>query len=280
MIDPAQQWAIQIDVTNACTRQCSNCTRFVGHLSSHFFMPVEKFTQAAEALKDFPADSLPSPPDVAKITGGRKMIGVLGGEPLLHPEFGELARILGSTIPSRDNRGLWTGLRWQNTKYAGIIRETFGYINNNRHDSRCLHSPILVAVKDMVDDPEERRRMIDACWLQRMWSGTINPKGFWFCEVAGAMSMLFDGPEGLPVEPGCWRRPLADFRYQIDWACDRCGLPLNLEGRLDVEEVDDLSWTNLVALEEIDSPCVQNGRYVLHANLPGESCSEPWRYLR
>jgi hypothetical protein len=280
MIDPKRQWAIQIDVTNACTRACSNCTRFVGHLNSHFFMPLEEFARAAEALKDFPIDSPLSPPDVLAITGGRKMVGILGGEPLLHPEFSELARILERTVPSRDNRGLWTGLRWQSTKHAGEIDRVFCYVNNNRHDSRCLHSPILVATKDMVDDPEERRRLIDACWLQRMWSGTINPKGFWFCEVAGAMSMLFDGPDGLPVEPGCWRRPLEDFRYQIDWACDQCGLPLNLEGRPDVEELDDVSWSNLRLLEQIDSPRIQAGQYVLHAALPGKTCSEPWRYLQ
>jgi hypothetical protein len=277
MIDPANQWAIQIEVTNACQHACSNCTRFVGHHQKPFFVTLEDFRRAAIALADFPTNSRPSPPDVTKITGGAKMVGMLGGEPLLHPEFAELVAIFMEAIPRRENRGLWTGMRWERSKYAPLIEEAFGYINNNRHDSKCLHSPILVAIKDIVGDPQERQRMIDACWLQRMWSSSITPKGFFFCEVAGAFDLLFDGPGGLPVEPGCWRRPLSDFQDQIDRWCWRCGIPMEMKGRIDKENIDDISPTNLSCLK--DSPRISAGKYILRESI-GESADRPWQYLQ
>lgn len=268
MIDPQEQWALQIDVTNACTRACSNCTRFVGH-AEPFFMTVNCYRRAVEALADFPTDS----PTTDRVK--HKMVGMIGGEPLIHPEFRELVAVLRETIPNREHRGLWTGLRWQRTKYASLIQETFGYVNNNQHNTDCVHSPVLVSISDVIADPEERRRIIDNCWLQRMWSGTITPKGFFFCEVAGAMDLLFDGPGGLPVEPGCWRRPIADFGDQIERWCNRCGVPLNLQGRRDSEDVDDISQSNLDALR--GSVRVRAGRYVPFSG--GEETSEPWRYL-
>lgn len=270
MIDPQRQWAIQIDVTNACTRACSNCTRFVGHRES-FVMEPAVFQQAAEALADFPTSS----PPVAGID--HKVVGIIGGEPLIHPRFTELAEIFSRAIPNRENRGLWTGLQWQKTRYAELIERVFGYVNNNRHDTECRHSPILVAVSDVVEDSMVWRNMIGACWLQQLWSATVTPKGFFFCEIAGTMDLLFDGPGGLPVEPGCWRRPLTDFQEQINRWCPRCGVPLNLRGRIDHEEVDDVSHTNLEALAE--SPRIKAGKYVLHERLDGETTTEPWRYL-
>lgn len=282
MIPPREQWAIQIDVTNVCNRACSNCTRFVGHHQRPFFMSVDQFANAVDALKDFPAKSPLASHEP------HKLIGVLGGEPLLHPQFADLTKIMMDVIPERKHRGLWTGLPWTKTKHAAVIEEAFGYINHNMHNTECRHSPILIAVSDRVKDEEERRRLIDNCWLQRLWSGTITPRGFFFCEVAASFDLLFDGPGGLPVEPGCWDRPLEDFQEQIDFACGRCGIPLNLKGRIDNENVDDISKTNLDALIEQKSPRILKGKYVLHEHVDSEATETtietttetPWRYLQ
>jgi hypothetical protein len=273
MIDPQNQWTMPIDVTNRCTRACSNCTRLIGHAASRFDMTVDYFARAVDAIKDFPTESPPRP-DLAPF----KVVAMIGGEPLLHPQFATLAAIIAEKVPDRQHRGLWTGLDWRHTKHAEVIEDVFGYVNNNRHDRRCLHSPVLVAVTDEVADPAERARLIDDCWLQRLWCGTITPKGHFFCEVAGAFDMVFDGPGGLPIEPECWRRPLADFREQIDRWCPRCGIPLNLKGRVDKEEVDDISPSNLAVLR--DSPRVCAGRYVLFDPSGHETDREPWRYLK
>ena len=270
MIDPCRQWAIQIDVTNSCPRACSNCTRLIGHVNKPFFMPVAAFRHAVACLRNFLTES---PPDAIH---RKKVLGVIGGEPLLHPEFTALAHVMRELIPDRMQRGLWTGLNWKHSEHADVIADTFGYINNNQHTSKCLHSPVLVASCDVIDDENERRHVIDACWLQKTWAGSVTPKGMFFCEVAGAFDMVFDGPGGLPVEPDCWNRPLADFQDQINRWCPRCGIPLNLKGRLDSDCRDDVSPTNLAALQSLGS----HRRTVLFNPKDAAHDKQPWRYLK
>lgn len=274
MIAPRYQWCQQIDVTNACNRACSNCTRLVGHAREPFYMSESQFYEAAFALREFPEQSPANAPDPDV---PHKVIGVIGGEPLMHPEFARLCAVMRAVIPDRRRRGLWTGLDWPRTRHAHVVHQTFGYVNNNRHETRCEHSPVLVAIGEVIDDPEERKRLIDNCWLQRKWAGTITPKGFFFCEVAGALDMAFNGPGGLPIDPECWRRPLDDFATQIETWCERCGIAMNLSGRLDNEGVDDITPENIKLLR--DSPRVQAGRYVIY---DGESSTvaNPWRYLQ
>ncbi len=278
MIEVSHQWCLQIDVTNACVRACSNCTRMLAHVRAPFFMPVNQFAHAVAVLRDFLDKSQEGGKDEH---GRKKVLGVIGGEPLLHPEFKCLAEIMLEMIPDREQRGLWTGIDWRKNRHADLITETFGYINENRHDSECRHSPVLVSISDVVKDETEKEKLIDNCWLQRLWSGAVTPKGFFFCEVAGAMDMVFDGPGGLPVKPECWNRPLGDFSDQIDRWCQRCGIPLQLEGRLDKEEVDDITTSNLEALKALDSPRIEAGRYAPYdPDEPLTTGSCPWRYLQ
>ena len=271
MIAPAHQWAIQIDCTNVCNRACSNCTRLVGH-GKPFFMPPEQFARAVEALRDFPLRSPPA--EVSPL----KLVGILGGEPLLHPQFRELVEILSAAVPRR-HRGLWTSLDWEASEYGSLIRDAFPAvgIHNNRHDlQESLHSPVLVALQDVVSDPEVRQAVIDDCWLQQRWSGSITPKGFFFCEVAGALDWVFGGPGGLPVEPGCWERPLGDFREQVARWCPQCGIPLKLKGRPATEERDDVSETNWRALEAIGSRRLR--KCVPYSPVEHDKESQPWLY--
>jgi hypothetical protein len=268
VINPANQWALQIEVTNVCPRECSNCTRFVGH-AKPFWMSLEYFHNAVYVLKSFLTESPPH-------SGFEyKVLGLIGGEPLIHPRFSEMMKIMEEEIPNKECRGLWTGLRWQNTKYAPDIERIFGCINNNLHNTKCKHTPILVAVDDIEGDAVERKKLIDNCWLQQKWCGTVTPKGFFFCEVAGAFDWLFDGPGGLPVIKDCWQQPLSAFEDQIIRCCNCCGIPLQLEGRLDSENVDDISISNLERLQ--GSKRIQDGKYVLYGG-NGHRIATPWVY--
>jgi hypothetical protein len=232
-------------------------------------MDLSVFEQAVVALADFPKHSEPN-----KANNGTKVVGMIGGEPLLHPEFADLRRLMVQHIPSRVNRGLWTGFsesQWLNRK---AIRKTFGYINQNLHTGHVIHQPILVAIQDVVADRDEMWQLIDDCWVQRMWSSTITPKGFFFCEVAAAMDMIFDGPGGLPVTPDCWKHDLLAYREQIERWCPMCGAAVPLQGRRDSDEIDDISPSNLNALMNVNSPRVAACDYDLctHAD-----CPQDWR---
>ncbi|MFH1075686.1 MAG: radical SAM protein, partial [Pseudomonadota bacterium] len=55
---------IHVEVTNACSLKCSNCTRFVGHHKEPFFMDINTVAKAITSLGGFPGQ-----------------IGMMGGEP-------------------------------------------------------------------------------------------------------------------------------------------------------------------------------------------------------
>lgn len=251
MIPPRGQWCLQIEVTNRCGRDCSNCTRALHHSRYRFDVDLEDFARACEALAEFPCNS---PPDDR---GRTKVVGLIGGEPLLHPRLQELVEILCHFVPDACHRGLWTSVNLDRDQRGAWLREKFGFINENRHDSDCFHQPVLLAIEEVIHDRKEMWRLIDRCWVQRYWSGTITPKGFFFCEVAGALDWIFGGPGGLPVDSDCWRHDLDAYREQIERWCPRCGCALPFPGRRDREGRDDVTPENLKALKLIHSPALE-----------------------
>jgi MoaA/NifB/PqqE/SkfB family radical SAM enzyme len=67
---PLDMCNIQIEITNFCHNTCSNCTRLCGHYEKPYFMEYDFFTKAVNSMIGYP-----------------KMTGIMGGEPLFHPEF-------------------------------------------------------------------------------------------------------------------------------------------------------------------------------------------------
>lgn len=247
MIPIHAQKIIQIDVTNACPNRCSNCTRLIGHHKKAFFMDLDQYRQAVDSLVDYPG-----------------MVGMIGGEPLLHPQFEEMCHYLEQKIENPKRRGLWSTIP-KGTRHGALIKRVFGNLFLNDHAvSSILHQPVLVAARDAMPDEEAMWNLIDNCWVQTLWSASITPKGAFFCEVAAAFDMLFDGPGGWPVEPGWWLREPADFTDQKERWCPGCGCAVPLERRPSVEGVDDVSPGNLARLENIQSPKVRQGRVALY----------------
>lgn len=243
MIPLSQMKIIQIDVTNACHNRCSNCTRLIGHHKKPFFMDLDQYRQAVDSLVDFPG-----------------MVGMIGGEPLLHPQFEEMCRYLEKKIEDPKRRGLWSTVP-KETKHGAFIRQVFGNLFLNDHTvSSILHQPVLVAARDVVPEPQQMWEYIDNCWVQTLWSATITPKGAFFCEVAAAFDMLFDGPGGWAVEPGWWQREPDQFTDQKERWCPGCGCAIPLVRRASVDGIDDVSPANLERLTAIHSPKVGRGK--------------------
>jgi hypothetical protein len=119
---------ILIEITNACHLSCSNCTRFCGHHPKPFFMDMPTFRQAVDSLVDFPG-----------------MVGIMGGEPLLHRDFVEMASYLRQRIRAKQRRGLWSTIPPRKASYGPLIRDVFGHLNLNDHSvNTILHQPVLV----------------------------------------------------------------------------------------------------------------------------------------
>lgn len=253
MIPPGQprpgkpkRGVIQIWVTRACDKACYNCTQGanlkrspgVGH-----FISLKHFEQACESLVDYFGT-----------------VGVFGGNPAMHPQFDTLCEILRKYIPF-ERRGLWCNRLMGK---GAAARATFNPVVSNlnvhldseayaefrrdwpecrpfglNQDSR--HSPVYVALQDMVRDESERWDLISKCDINQHWSAMIcvvrdQLRGY-FCEIAGAQAMLHQNEEdwvdvGVPIDAKWWRRPMEDFQEQMETHCPACGVPLRGRGEL------------------------------------------------
>jgi hypothetical protein len=272
MRSPQDMEVIQIEITNACTHRCSNCTRFCGHHSRPFLMDWDTFRSAVDSVAGF--------------TG---IVGIMGGEPLLHPEFERFTRYLGERFGARAtlgaarrpvadfltytrakhnaNRvltrckgpGLWTSMPRQYYDHFELIQDTFVFQSLNDHHHASYHQALLVSRKEMGIDDEAWVGLRDRCWIQNCWSASITPKGAFFCEVAASLDMLFDGPGGWPLTSNWWQRQPGDFVDQFHW-CEMCGAALQTGRRNANDEVDDVSPALRDALERVQSPKLRRGQ--------------------
>ena len=239
--------SIHIEITNACNKECACCTRFCGHHKKPFFMNLETVEKALQSLVNFPHN-----------------VGIMGGEPTIHPQFADICHLLARHIP-KERRGLWTnGARWE--KYEGIIEETFDYKNivyNDHSHTEGHHQPLMVASQDIVVDKELMWKLIDQCWIQNRWSASITPKGCFFCEVAAAQDMLYNGPGGYPIEPGWWKKTPVQFHDQIERYCVNCCAAIPMIP-IDSNIGKDLISPRVARLlEEVDSPRYARGKTML-----------------
>lgn len=301
MRSPKDMQTIQIDITNACNLACSNCTRFCGNHKKPFFMDFDTFKRAVDSLD-----------------GYNGVIGIMGGEPTLHPEFERFVQYLRGKYGERKetNRmiypqrefikeirrrefeshilrenedgtgeekgcgnfkmcgpGLWSNMGTTYPRYYELINDSFNVQLLNDHINESYHQPGLVSRNDLGIPDEKWFPVRDACWIQNEWSATITPKGAFFCEIAGALDILFDGPGGWSIEPGWWKRKPSEFGDQLHW-CEICGFALKTFMRDAKEEVDDVSSTLYEMLKKVESPRMKAGRTNLLKIIDGKIAEE------
>lgn len=246
MRSPSEMSLIQIEITNRCPLKCPNCTRFVGHHNNFFDMTIDEFTVALESLEGYEGN-----------------IGIMGGEPTLHPEFLELMDIFREFYPDINRRQLWTsGNNWE--EYHEEIHKTFlpELISYNDHSGDIVvrHQPLLVAIDEVIEDKELMFEFIDNCWVQKRWSASITPKGAYFCEVAAAMDYMFDWEYGWDVKPGWWKVKPGDdsFNDQLLTHCVNCSacLPMPYDSS-DKDDVDICSPLNFLRVKSASRKIVK-----------------------
>lgn len=270
MKSPKDMKIIQIDITNACINRCSNCTRFCGHHTKPFFMDFETFKKAVDSFE-----------------GWEGCVGIIGGEPTLHPEIekfidylrekriGKKIEVSRKPIPNMLNHirenldntcakiGFWSSLNRGYYRHFETINDAFDWQLLNDHDNKCLHQAILMSRKDLGISDEEFYKKRDACFAQNTWSATVTPKGAFFCEIAAAFDMLFNGEGGWEIEKGWWKRTPEEFGEQLKW-CELCSLCLDVPKRIAGEDIDDISETLLEKLKEVNSPKIKQGKFCVH----------------
>ena len=245
----SEMTTIHIDITNACHLRCANCTRHIGHHKKPYFMDIELVEQAIDSLEGFP---------------GR--VGLMGGEPMLHPQITEIMKLFEKKTERR-HRQLWTaGFKYD--EYKELIYKIFDedLVTMNDHTAPGKHQPLLVSVDEVVDNKELVEELIDNCWVQEQWSASVTPKGGFFCEVAASLDYLLDGPGGVKIEKGWWKQSLKAFQDQIKRNCYKCSacIPLPTEsdgfgGRLGAT-IDTMSQSNYDLLKD-KSLKIKKGNY-------------------
>lgn len=239
MKEVEQAWCIQIEVTNACILSCAYCTRNVRHINKPFFSDLETIEKALQSLENWD-----------------KPVGLIGGEPTIHPQFAEICELMTKYLP-RKHRGLWTAGGMKYEKHKDLIDKTFGIINFNNHKMDCFHQPMLISSEEVIEDAELRKELISNCWLQQEWSPSIGPNGAFFCEVAQSYDFLFDEKKGLPIEKDWWKKDLSHYQDQIDTFCTKCSVCIPFESFKDDVTTELISPKNLERLKNANSPFIR-----------------------
>ena len=249
---------LQVWITRACDLSCCGCTQGSNLAGKPGMMTPDQFETACKSLVDTGRNPFANDFDHRNEYHPAYwgVVGIFGGNPCVHPEFEEICKILKKYIPFQQ-RGLWSN----NLNGHGVTcRKTFNpdVSNLNVHQSveayneirrdwplampkglheDSRHSPPYVAMRDLEDmTDDERWDLIGNCSINQTWSALIGVfrgelRG-WFCEIAGAQSMLHqhepDYPDtGLRITPGWWNQPMSAFDHQVRKHCFDCSVPLN-----------------------------------------------------
>lgn len=264
--DLIHQKGITIDITNACINQCGNCMRFCGHHKNTYYMDLDYFKKVIDSLHDFDGQ-----------------IGIIGGEPTLHPQFKEMIQYIKDTYPyTRIKKGFRNPVKDINSYIFNtnvddigkfklfttastqqfydnfeLIDDVFESFRFNDHSEKTKHFTVLANYKDLGITDEEFDAMENLCWVQKYCFASVTHKGGFFCEMAGTLDTLYDGDGGFPIEDGWWKKYRKDYGKQLEW-CKKCGARLGLPMQNDFEHQDLITES---ITKELDTERINKNQY-------------------
>lgn len=163
--------------------------------------------------------------------------GIIGGEPTFHPQFEEMCKIVKESGIPKEQLAIFVSSNPKLDQYWQLITDTFGIICRNDHTEAqknvCLHQPLTIAVQDVVSDEDVQKQLIEGCWVERTWCGTVNHYGAYFCEIAAQLDLLlFDGANAWDVIKDWWDTDPGAFTEQANNLCGYCGMCLPIQREL------------------------------------------------
>ena len=259
MIKMTDQWCIQVDITNVCVgHDCLYCSRYNRHIRNDqkYFMPLEQVDKVLNSLVGWP-----------------KTIGIIGGEPILHPQFIDICKQIQKIFP-KEKMGLWTSGGHKYQEYLPTINETFGFVAFNEHSEHqkntCKHQPLSLAISEVVEDELLVEKLVDNCWTQKNWCGTSNKFGSYFCEISAAIDLiLFDGAHAWPTEGHWWDKSPEQYKEQREALCKFCGMALPVDRELikNTKEKETISKAKSLGIQ---------GYIVKATSVPSEVVEKVW----
>lgn len=248
---------IQIMTTRSCDMSCFGCTAGSNLVSKPATMTIDQFDRAVASLDQFWGITAvfggnpcthPAFDEICRIMRARVPFAQRGLWTNNLMGKGAHARITfnpaTSNINVHMNSDAWEEFErdWPEALSARKEHATLGLTRDS------VHGTPWVSMTDIGVPENERWSHISKCDINQHWSAMIcvvrGELRAFFCEVAGHMAALHgDNPDwadsgqpmpdvGLEVEPGWWRKPMAEFERQVLTCCHHCAIPLRRPGQL------------------------------------------------
>jgi len=192
---------LEMDITYACNLRCKNCNRMCRQKPAPTaFISLE----AVQRLKD---SGIPV-----------RRLGIVGGEPLLHPRLRDIIRLSTSFAKHVD---LVTNGTIPFDRVELGLRPEDGVLNSNKGtDYTGAFEPINRAPKDFVDEPPEFYRK--QCEITTRCGRGLTPYGtYYICPVAGAIDRCFGYNLGLATPQELLMQHNQDLQAEV--FCALCG---------------------------------------------------------
>ena len=134
-----------------------------------------------------------------------------------------------------------------------LLEETFDRLYYTNHKKVNLHHSLLVAPKDVIEDPQLRDEVIRDCWYNHGCNdAVITPWGCFGCEIMSVIARI-TGEQGYPITPGWWKRE--SYEDQLGF-CQMCGLCVPMPLTTDKDEKEYVTPSMYQALVRARSPAL------------------------